>query len=201
MTTPLLPGRATRLFQPWCRLALVLLLGALPFTLSAADIPKVGDKAPDFILKGLDDATVRLSELTAKESVVLVMLRGWPGYQCPICDRQVQEFIALHAGFAEAKARLVFVYPGPASDLKAHAEEFKKWKGKEWPKEFLYALDPDYSMVNAYGLRWNAPRETAYPSTFVLDKKGVVRFAKVSQTHGGRTKAADALAEVKKLSK
>ena len=200
MTTHLLPVRATRLFQPWRRLALALLLGALPLALHAADIPKAGDKAPDFTLKGLDDATVRLSELTAKENVVLVMLRGWPGYQCPICDRQVQEFIGLKAGFAEAKARIVFVYPGPASDLKAHAEEFKKWKGKEWPKEFLYALDPDYTMVNAYGLRWDAPRETAYPSTFVLDRKGVVRFAKISQTHGGRTKAADVLAEVKKLS-
>ena len=201
MTTHLLPHRATRIFHPVRRIALVLLLGALPFTLTAADITKVGDKAPDFILKGLDDATVRLSELTAKENVVLVMLRGWPGYQCPICDRQVQEFIGLKPGFAEAKARIVFVYPGPASDLKAHAEEFKKWKGKEWPKEFLYVLDPDYNMVNAYGLRWNAPRETAYPSTFVLDREGVVRFAKVSQTHGGRTKAADVLAEVKKLSK
>ena len=131
MTTHLLPHRATRIFHHVRRIALVLLLGALPFTLAAADIPKVGDKAPDFTLKGLDDATVRLSELTAKENVVLVMLRGWPGYQCPICDRQVKEFIALKAGFAEAKARIVFVYPGPASDLKAHAEEFKKWKGKE----------------------------------------------------------------------
>ena len=66
--------------------------------------------------------------------------------------------------------------------------------------EFLYVLDPDYAMVNAYGLRWDAPRETAYASTFVLDGKGVVSFVKTSRTHGDRTKAADMLAEVKKLS-
>jgi peroxiredoxin len=94
----------------------------------------------------------------------------------------------------------VFVYPGPADGLKAHAEEFKKWRGKEWPKEFLYVLDPDYTMVNAYGLRWDAPKETAYASTFVLDGKGMVRFAKTSRTHGDRAKADDVLAEVKKLS-
>lgn len=177
-----------------------MLTCATPLALHAAEIPKVGEKAPDFTLKTLDDQTVRLGELTAKGSVALVVLRGWPGYQCPICDRQVQDFMKLKADFAEAKSQIVFVYPGPATDLKAHAEEFKKWKGKEWPAEFHYVLDPDYAMANAYALRWDAPRETVYASTFVLDGKGKVRFTKISRTHGGRTKAADVLAEVKKLS-
>jgi peroxiredoxin Q/BCP len=167
--------------------------------LNAAEIPKVGDKAPDFTRTALDDQTVKLSDLTAKSPVVLVVLRGWPGYQCPICDRQVQDFIRLKSEFADAKAQLVFVYPGPADDLKAHADEFKKWRGKEWPQEFLYVLDPDYTMVNAYGLRWDAPRETAYPSTFILDNKGTVKFSKISRSHGDRTKAADVLTELKKL--
>lgn len=179
--------------------ALTLMACALSSYLNAAEMPKLGDKAPDFVLKTLDDQTVQLSKLTAKGDVVLIVLRGWPGYQCPICDRQVHDFIATAPGFAEAKAQLVFVYPGPADDLKAHAEEFKNWKGKEWPKEFLYVLDPDYTMVNAYGLRWDAPKETAYPSTFVLDDRGVARFEKISHSHGDRTKAADVLAEVKKL--
>jgi len=165
----------------------------------AATPPNVGDTAPNFTLKTLNDQTVELQKLTAKSKVVLVVLRGWPGYQCPICDRQVQDFIGSASEFSEAKAQLVFVYPGPASDLKARAEEFKTWKGKQWPSQFLYVLDPDYSMVNAYGLRWDAPRETAYPSTFVLDMKGVIRFAKISHSHGDRTKAADVLAEAEKL--
>ncbi len=171
----------------------------LPFALAAADPPKIGAKAPDFTLKTLDDQTVRLSDLTAKGKVVLIVLRGWPGYQCPICDLQVQEFIASAAGFAEARSRVVMVYPGPAEDLKAHAKEFAEMKGKQWPKDFLYVMDPDYTMVNAYGLRWDAPRETAYPSTFVLDGKGVVRFAKMSRSHGDRTKATDILKELKSV--
>jgi peroxiredoxin len=185
-----------RLLKP----TLALLACLLPLASPAGGIPKVGDPAPDFSLKTLDDQTLRLSDLTAKGNVVLVILRGWPGYQCPICDRQVQDFIKARVDFADAKARLLFVYPGPAADLKAHAEEFKKWKNKEWPREFLYGLDPDYRMVNAYNLRWDAPSETAYPSTFVLDNLGVVRFAKVSHSHGDRTKAAEVVAEVRKLS-
>lgn len=181
------------------RTALAVMLCALPLALTAAEPPKVGEKAPDFTLKSLDDQTVKMSELTAKGNVVLVVLRGWPGYQCPICDRQVHDFSASESGFKDAKAQIVFVYPGPASDLKAHAEEFKNWKGKEWPKDFLYVLDPDYTFVNAYNLRWDAPKETAYPSTFVLDSKGTVRFVKISHSHGDRTKAKEILDEVKKL--
>jgi peroxiredoxin len=89
------------------------------------------------------------------------------------------------------------VYPGPALDLKAHSEEFLK--SKQWPKDFVYLLDPDFTMVNAYGLRWNAPGETSYPSTFVIDRKGVVRFAKISQGHGDRSKARDVLEELKRI--
>ncbi len=162
----------------------------------AATPPQAGDLAPDFALKTLDDQTVRLSDLKASGKVVLVVLRGWPGYQCPLCDRQGQDYIGLAAGFAEAKARVVFVYPGPADGLKAHAQEFAAAKGKQWPTNYSYVLDPDYTLVNAYGLRWDAPEETAYPATLVIDGQGVARFVKISRSHGDRTKAADILQEV-----
>ncbi len=181
------------------RIALALLVCAVPLALHAAVPPKVGEKAPDFVLKTLNDQSVRLSDLTAKGKVVLIVLRGWPGYQCPVCDRQVQDFIQSAEAFEKAKAQVIFVYPGPAGELKAHATEFKSMKGRQWPKEFLYLIDPDFNMVNSYGLRWDAPNETAYPSTFILDTTSKVRFAKISQSHGDRTKATDVLAEVKKL--
>jgi peroxiredoxin len=177
----------------------VALIASL-FTLSslpAAEIPAAGSSAPDFTLQALDGEKVQLSRLTARGTVVLVVLRGFPGYQCPVCDRQVNDYIGSMKAFAAAGARVVFVYPGPAEGLTARAEEFKSWKGREWPKDFLYLLDPDYRMINAYGLRWDAPRETAYPSTFVLGRNNVVGFAKVSRTHGGRTTAAEVLAALK----
>jgi peroxiredoxin len=178
------------------KIALALLACALPIALYAA-APKVGDKAPDFSLETLDDQTLRLSDLTATGKMVLVVLRGWPGYQCPLCTRQVQDYIASASGFATAKARVVMVYPGPADDLKAHATEFSQ--NKQWPKEFVFVTDPAFTMVNAYGLRWDAPGETAYPSTFVLDRKGVVRFATISHGHGDRTKAADIIEELQRM--
>src|SRR4051794_2644391 len=56
--------------------------------------PKVGDPAKDFSLRALDGSTVQLSREVAKgRPIVLVVLRGWPGYQCPFCTRQFGEYL------------------------------------------------------------------------------------------------------------
>jgi peroxiredoxin len=162
--------------------------------LKAVTPPKVGDKAPDFTLPTLDRQSVRLSDLTPKSRTVLIVLRGWPGYQCPLCTRQVQDYIKSASEFAGSKARVVMVYPGPADDLMAHAKEFLD--SKDWPKNFTFVIDPAFNMINAYGLPWDAPGETSYPSTFILDQEGIVRFVKISHNHGDRTKAADIVDEL-----
>jgi peroxiredoxin len=177
-----------------CLWALFWVLGCATY---AASPPDPGAKAPDFSLKTLDNQSIRLRDVGSRGNVVLVVLRGWPGYQCPLCTAQVQDYIANAAGFKEANARVIMIYPGPAAELQAHARDFLK--DREWPKEFGFVLDPDFTMVQAYGLRWVAPGETAFPSTFVIDGKGVVRFARISHNHGGRTKAAEVLEELKKL--
>lgn len=147
-------------------------------------MPKVGDTASDFTLKTLDDQSVRLSDLTSKSRVVLVVLRGWPGYQCPYCTKQARDYINNAGKLKATGVQVVMVYPGPADDLKAHATEFLE--NKDWPKDFLFVLDPDYSFTKSYGLRWNAPKETAYPSAFIVSKEGKVTFAHVSKQHGDR---------------
>jgi len=71
--------------------------------------------------------------------------------------------------------------------------------GKDVPSNFRLLLDPDYLFTLAYGLRWEAPSETAYPASFVIDRSGVVRFAHVSREHGGRTPVTDILAALSAL--
>jgi peroxiredoxin len=118
-------------------------------------------------------------------SVVLLVLRGYPGYQCPVCTAQIGKFMNRAKAFAAAKATVVMVYPGPADGLKSHAEDFVR--GKTLPENFHLLLDPDYKFTNSYQLRWDAKNETAYPSTFVIGQDGKVLFAKISKTHGGRS--------------
>jgi len=152
--------------------------------------PVVGEKAPDFALMSTKGANFRLSE-RSKGTVVLVVLRGYPGYQCSNCNRQVQDFIQNAPAFAEAGASVIFVYPGPPDRLAAKAGEFLS--EKKLPDHFEMLLDPAYVFTKAYGLRWDAAKETAYPSTFLMDRQGVVFFSKVVKSHGGRTTAAEIL--------
>jgi thioredoxin-dependent peroxiredoxin len=173
------------------RRAAPFILAAIALECPGAIPPVVGSAAPNFTLRTLDDRPVDLAELTARRPVVLVVLRGWVGYQCPLCTRQVHDFVAHADAFARRDVQVVMVYPGPAEDLKAHAQQFLQ--DKQWPAGFLYVLDPDYTFTNAYGLRWDAPKETAYPSLFVIDRERRVRFAETSKTHGGRVTAATAL--------
>jgi peroxiredoxin len=159
--------------------------------LAAAVPPRVGEKAPDFALSTPEGKSVRLSEMVSKGPVVLVVLRGYPGYQCPYCNRQVQEFIQKSQGFSDAGAHVMLVYPGPPQDLGARANEFLV--GKKLPNNFDLMLDPGYTFTNIYGLRWDAAQETAYPSTILIDRQGVVFFIKIVKEHGGRSTAAEIL--------
>lgn len=158
----------------------------------AATPPQVGDTAPDFELQEIGGEKVSLSALSAKGPVVLIMLRGFPGYQCPLCTAQVGSLINHAKGFSDAGASVLLVYPGPAQGLKEHADEFAR--GKNAPANFHLALDPDFGFTNSYGLRWDALGETSFPSTFVLDTKRTVLFSKVSHSHGGRATADEILA-------
>src|ERR1051326_4915088 len=160
------------------------LLAISLFPVHADGPPAVGSTAPNFTLITLENKPIELQRLTAKKPVVLVVLRGWPGYQCPLCTRQVNDFVS-HASEIDATgAQVLMVYPGPAADLKAHAQEFLQ--NKNWPKNFIFVMDPDYTFTKAYGLRWDAKNETAYPSTFIVDRENKVRFVHISKQHGDR---------------
>ncbi len=167
----------------------LVLATALP--LLAMGAPAVGAKAPDFTLSTVNGGSVRLSEVLSKGPVALIVLRGYPGYQCPYCNRQVQDFIQKAQAFADAGTHIVMIYPGPPENLRTKANEFLV--DKKLPDNFDLLLDPGYEFTNLYGLRWDAPHETAYPSTFLIDRQGVIFFSKIVKEHGGRTTAAEVL--------
>lgn len=171
---------------------LLVLSGLLVSSAVASEKPPaVGDVAKDFTLNTVEGEKAQLLRLEKEGPVVLLVLRGYPGYQCPVCNAQVGQFVASAKKFEALNANLVLVYPGPAQGLKAHAQEFIR--GKTLPSSFYLVLDPEYDFTVAYGLRWEAKNETAYPSTFVIGQDGKVQFAKISTTHGGRATAEEVL--------
>ena len=175
-------------FKPYIAAFCVLLLSVSLF----AETPKIGAQAPDFTLSTPTGTPVTLSRQEHESNVVLVLLRGYPGYQCPYCQRQAHDFIDHALAFATRKATVLLVYPGPPAELDQHAKEFLA-KQANLPANVILVTDPAYKMTNLYDLRWDAPHETAYPTTFILDQKGTVLFEKISHSHGDRTTAQDIL--------
>ena len=150
----------------------VLMTGAAFATvlpIEAAAPPAIGERAPDCKFSTPDGKTIQLSEVEAKGPVVLVVLRGYPGYQCPYCNRQVQDFIQKSQGFCGGRNSRRVGLSRSAQDLGAKANEFLA--DKKLPENFDLVLDPGYEFTNMYGFRWDAPHETAYPSTFLIETK------------------------------
>lgn len=176
-------------------LALVVSVSALlavePATKETLAMPKVGAMAADFELMNAAGKEVSLDSLTKAGPVVVVVLRGYPGYQCPACTAQVADVLANAKQFEAAEANVVFIYPGQKKDLEKHAMEFSK--GMKFPMGFQLLLDPEFQFTNAYHLRWDAENETAYPATFVVSPEKKILYAKISQTHGNRAPAAEVL--------
>lgn len=173
---------------------LLSLLCLRPTWLTAQVPPGVGQKAPDFTLQTPEGADVSLSGLVQKGKVVLIVLRGYPGYQCPYCQRQVHDFVQNAGEFSQVGAQILLVYPGPPAQLGTHAKEFLAHE--RLPSNVRLVIDPDYKVTNLYGLRWDAPRETAYPSTFIVDQTRKVLFRRISRSHGDRTTSRDVFAEI-----
>jgi thioredoxin-dependent peroxiredoxin len=178
-------------------ITVILLILSIPVFSEEEGKVKIGDQALNFTLKTVQADKVNLKDLYHENPVVLVVLRGWPGYQCPICTRQVGELVAEVDNFAKYGATVLMVYPGPSEELQEHAIEFSQ--DFQFPQNYFFAIDPGYSMVNKYGLRWDAPKETAYPSTYVIDKNGKVVFVKVSNSHGGRSTPEEIFGALDKL--
>ena len=87
-------------------------------------MPMMGEKAKDFTLAHLDGSKVSLSQLEKNGPVVLLMLRGWVGYQCPFCTKQVGDFITHAKEFEAAGANVLLVYPGAADMVPVKASDF-----------------------------------------------------------------------------
>ncbi len=172
-----------------------VLVAAVALATLGAESPPVGAEAPDFTLRSLGGGNVTLSSVVEEGPVALVVLRGFPGYQCPVCSRQVHDFINSAEAFADAGARVLFVYPGPSDDLQSRAQEFVE--DKTFPEHFSMLLDPDFTLTNLYGVRWKEGTQTAYPSTFLIDGTGKIIFEQVSEGVGGRTVGAEMAAKLK----
>ncbi|MCZ6565406.1 MAG: redoxin domain-containing protein [Gammaproteobacteria bacterium] len=153
--------------------------------------PIEGSKFKDFSGTTMNGVPFKLSKFVEKGTVAVVMLRGFPGYQCPVCSTQVAGYMAKSEEFEKHNTPVVFIYPGKVKDLDKRAKEFTSplEEKVDLPSNFIFVIDNNYKITNLLDLRWNAKNETAYPAAFIIDHKGYIQYLKVSDNHHDRASA------------
>ena len=142
------------------------LLGAvlLGGTTQAAEMPKVGDVAPDFTATASDGSTVRLKDYAGKSNVVLYF---YPKDDTPGCTKQACGLRDDYAEFAKLNA-VVF---GVSYDS---VESHKKFINK-YNLPFLLLADTDKKIAAAYGAG-SSLIPAAKRMTFIIDRQGKIAY-------------------------
>ena len=91
----------------------------------------------------------------------------------------------------------MLVYPGEEQGLERQAKSFLG--ARRLPDPLVLVRDPGMEMIQSWGLRWNAARETAYPAAYLIGAGSRVKWAKVSDSHGGRASVEEVLQAIRKL--
>src|ERR1017187_3953750 len=162
----------------------ISLLGILlqaQFQAFSADMPKAGDKAPDFSVAASDGTTVQLKDYVGKGPIILYFYpkddtKGCTTEACGIRDT-MDEFKSLDA-----------IVLGVSFDsVESHKAFIEKYH-----LPFLLLADTDKKVAKAYGVA-DDNSKVASRVTFVIDKNGKIAFVepKVNPaTHAAEIRAA-----------
>ena len=160
--------------------------------------PGIGQRAPDFELPLVGKKKfLSLRDEYRNGPVVVIVLRGYPGFQCPMCKNQFNSVVNRAKALSSKSKCVVLVYPGKADQLEQNSKRFLG--SRRLPDPIRGVRDGDMQMVKEWGIRWEARNQTAYPATFIVDQNGRIAWKKVSSTSAGRSTAEEILRELRKL--
>jgi peroxiredoxin Q/BCP len=154
-------------------------------TTGRADEPKVGDRAPDFALKGSDGETHALSDYRGKSGVVLAW---FPKAFTPGCTKECKSFAAAGDSLKDLKVAYFTASVDEADQNRKFAESLDA--------DFPILSDPTKEVAKAYGVVHDG-RQLPERWTFYIDKQGVIRA--VDKQVDTANAAEDVAARVKEL--
>ena len=129
---------------------------------------KVGEKAPDFVLKGQDDKDYRLSDYQGKT----VLLAFYPADFSPVCSQEHSCFVNDLKRFEYVKAQVFGVSVDNIWSHKAFAEKLKI----NYP--LLSDFHPKGKVASSFGL-YLEDLGITNRATVIIDKNGIVRYVQV----------------------
>lgn len=148
---------------------------------------KIGDKAPDFILKDKDGKDVSLSDFLGKK----VVLYFYPKDNTPGCTRQACAFAGLYGEFKKKNVEVIGISRDSVSSHIKFSEKYNL--------NFVLLSDPELAAIETYGV-WQEKKLYGKVSmgvvrtTFIIDENGNIE--KIMQKVKPDTNAAEILAEL-----
>jgi peroxiredoxin Q/BCP len=144
----------------------------------------VNDKAPDFSLQSDSGDDYQLST-HAGERVLLVF---YPGDNTPVCTRQLCEYRDGIEAFAGLGVAVVGI---SSDDLESHQAFRSKHN-----LPFVLLSDPDLEVAKLYGCKGALGMKRA---VFLVDEKGIVRYAHIEALALFRRRAEELLDAIREL--
>ena len=142
----------------------IMLIVACAAVTCVADLPKVGDVAPDFKATASDGSTVALKDYLGTSNVLLYF---YPKDDTPGCTKQA---CGIRDDFPAFKGLKVTVLGVSFDSVDSHKAFIKKY---ELP--FLLLADTDKAIAKAYGVA-GANSPVARRITFIIGKSGKIVY-------------------------
>lgn len=129
---------------------------------STAQIPQVGDKAPDFTLESIDGKSISISDFRGKTVLVV-----FTSVNCKECENQMPYIIE---AYQQANGELVVL---DVYHMIYDARIVQDYVTEKQFTTFPALPDPKNKVATAYGA-------TGFPPTnFIVDTAGIIRHKKV----------------------
>ena len=154
---------------------------------TAQSVPAAGSEAPDFTLASTSGSDVTLSSFRGRQAVLLAF------FPLAFTSTCTTELCAFRDDYDEFEKRGVVVLPISVDSVPT----LKEFKAKHQMRTDLLS-DFKREVGTRYGVMWKDAFFTnrAY---FLIDRDGVIRWAHVEETPGGRRENAEILAEIARL--
>ena len=143
-------------------LAIIASISLLIISCSTAQIPQVGDKAPDFTLESIDGKSMSISDFRGKTVLIV-----FTSVNCQECERQMPYIIG---AYQQANGDLVVL---DIYHVIYDARIIQDYVTEKQFTTFPALPDPKNKVATAYGA-------TGFPPTnFVIDAAGIIKHKKV----------------------
>jgi peroxiredoxin len=143
---------------------------------------EVGKPVPGVVLPKLDGGSLSLSALRGK----IVLLAFWASW-CPRCEEELTFLQGVYKGSPDIE--VVAINQESQNISKAHIERIRK-SIRDWKIDFPVLLDRNLDA-------WNAFCINALPTSVILDKKGIVRFAEANYYWATQEKLAAVILQIR----